>query len=310
MVQTSNDETQALIKKIIFEIFFIALLILTPIYVNFILNKVLTLNDLLFLLIVLFALSFLASVLAPQFSFLEILLFSALLPGTFFVIYFKKLTPSAISLSFFIFWLFIALALFLSKKEEEKIVEISFVRIFKTFWNWFFLGAFFFGFIIFFFQHPTIREGKFFLSSETTQYLIKLSSPFIKEIDKDFEPHKTLKNYLQNKKINVLGIDVNLPLKEMIEEFNKKTGLAVKEDDSLSSVLASYIAAQYENLNFSQKRVIFISLVLILLFIYESLIVFIGSLLALIANIFFWLFSLTGLINIKAQPRGKEKISF
>lgn len=309
MAQPANlDSTQSFFKKIIFEIIFIIFLILIPLYTSWILNKGIFFNDLILFFISIFLLSFLASILAPQFSLIEIILFSAILPATIFITYFKKLPAISISLGFFVFWFLISLALFLSKKEEERSIAISFSRIFKTFWNWFFLGIFLFSFIIFFFQNPQIQEGKFFLSLNTVQKGVNLVSPFIKELDKDFDPQKTLKDYLQNKKINILGIDINLPIKESVEEFNKKTGLKINENDSLGFVLASFLINEYEKLNFSHKRIIFISLVLILLFIYESVVVFLGSLLSFLANIFFWLFSILGIVNIRTEPRGKEKI--
>jgi len=304
MVNKVSSES-ALIKKLIFEIVFIGLLILT----GFIVSR-LNYDSLLYLLILLFFISFIGSILGPQFSFWESLLFSAILPATIFILNFKKLNPVGISLGFFLFWIFFGLAFALAKKEEKKTIEISFSRVFKNFWTWLFLGIFFFAFSVFYFQNKDISVGNFFLPKEVVFSLLSFSQPFLKEIDKDIDLSKNFSEYLSLKKVNLFGIDVHLPAKEIIEDINKKTNSNFTGKEPLKEVFYSLIKSYYEALPYKTKQVIFIALILILLFFYESIIIFAGTILGILANFLFYLLYFSKILKITAEPRGKEKISF
>jgi hypothetical protein len=298
-----------LIKKIIFNLIFYGILIFLGWYLFYFYSNP-NLQNLIYFIILMFFLCFFASVILPQTKNFEIFLISAIWPASFFIFNFKKLDPKALSIGLFISIIFTFISFYSAKREENKTIEISFSRIFKNVWNLIFISIFLFAVTIFYFQNSDIKEGKFFVPQKYFEKAVFLLNPFLKELDKDFDSEKTIKEYILSKKLNLFGLDVTLPPNEFIKGLKENFKIEVKEEDKISTLIYLILKSKYESLEYNKKFTLLIILFLVITFLYEAIIVAISNLLGILASLIFWFFTLIGIFKIKAEPRGKEKITF
>jgi len=306
--EISNFDT-VIFKKIIFTIIFLFILLFLGWY-TFYLYSNLNLQNFIYFIITIFFLCFFGSIILPQLKNSEIFFISFIWPISFFIFNFKKINPTTLSIAFFIFFIFNFITFYLTKREENKTVELSFSKIFKNIWNFIFISLFILLATIFYFQFPEIREGKFFIPQSYFEKSFVFLNPFLKEIDKDFDYKKTIKEYILSKKINLLGLEISIPSNEFIKNVKEKFNIEIEEKDTLSEIIYLILKSKYESLPFNNRNILILAIFLIITFIYESLVVAFGIILSLIASLFFWFMNLIGILKIKTEPRGKERVSF